>query len=158
MARPTPFLSQSDCEVLACADCAARLANGEPVPMYGIGWPLSLRCEHERESDIAPPTSPLDDLREWHARQMDDLTQQLADATACVEGVRAMLRDDDPECPDALHPVNTLAALADYAEQQAFAHAGETDDPDAIHEMIRDGIAVVRQLQDFAFGVTKPHV
>lgn len=116
MARPTPFLSQSDCEVLACADCAARLANGQPVPMYGVGWPLSLRCEHEV--------------------------------------LLAILLDADPECPTALHPVQALAALADYAQQQAFAHAGETEDPDAIHELIRDGIEVVRQLQDFAFGAT----
>jgi hypothetical protein len=75
-----------------------------------------------------------------------------ADATARTADLRAILVDDDPECPAPLHPVNTLAALADYAEQQAFAHAGEDEDPEAIHEMVRDGIAVVRQLQNFAFG------
>jgi hypothetical protein len=95
-------------------------------------------------------------LRDAYWQAHATFESRLGQLVARADDLRAILVDDEPECPEPLHPVNTLAALADYAEQQAFAHASETEDPDAIHEMIRDGIEVVRQLQDFAFGASKP--
>ena len=50
-----PFLETTDAGVRACQDCAAKLANGESVPLTNFAvsrWPLVLLCAHEVEVEM----------------------------------------------------------------------------------------------------------